>query len=270
MLASRPRADMVKFQPCAVDLARERKYEVRRDIELRNRKAIRSGEKLSDASQPPSPPVPFPAASKAFPPQVGPVARKVPTMLKVPDDYLFPPWRARLADTRGTRFIWRPDCGNDIENDHEVYEGWEDPSDSRGYLAFGTASIRGTWRSGLLALAFPDDNRLRAEWPLKGKPGEILQVTTGLTECRRAGYANGRIGPCYRPDCGGPMRLPRRRARSGRPPTFPPVLCLQGAGKGVGSRGGQSEERALERCLPGRFLEGARQGRPATAAPGDK
>ena len=46
MLAERPRADMPGFQPCEVDQRREAKYAQRRQIELRNREAIRRGEKI--------------------------------------------------------------------------------------------------------------------------------------------------------------------------------------------------------------------------------
>jgi len=48
MLARRPRADMPGFRPCAVDEARQRKYAKRRQIELRNREAIRTGRKFYD------------------------------------------------------------------------------------------------------------------------------------------------------------------------------------------------------------------------------
>ena len=45
MLAERPRADMPGFQPCEVDQRREAKYALRRQIELRNRDAIRRGDR---------------------------------------------------------------------------------------------------------------------------------------------------------------------------------------------------------------------------------
>jgi len=47
-LAERPRADMPGFVPCEVDQRREAKARMRRDIELRNRSAIRRGEKVRD------------------------------------------------------------------------------------------------------------------------------------------------------------------------------------------------------------------------------
>jgi len=47
-LARRARADMAGFQPCEPDQRRERKYAMRRAIEARNRKAIRSGAKAYD------------------------------------------------------------------------------------------------------------------------------------------------------------------------------------------------------------------------------
>jgi hypothetical protein len=48
MLTQRPRADMLGFQPCEKDIQREAKYEQRRQIELRNREAIRNGQKMYD------------------------------------------------------------------------------------------------------------------------------------------------------------------------------------------------------------------------------
>ncbi len=48
MLASRPRADMPGFTPCEKDRLREEKYAQRRQIEARNRQAIRRGEKVYD------------------------------------------------------------------------------------------------------------------------------------------------------------------------------------------------------------------------------
>ena len=48
MLKKRPRADMANFVPCETDRSREQKYEIRRQIELRNRKAIAAGMKVYD------------------------------------------------------------------------------------------------------------------------------------------------------------------------------------------------------------------------------
>ena len=48
MLAKRPRADMLGFQPCETDQQRETKYVQRQQIELRNRAAIREGRKVYD------------------------------------------------------------------------------------------------------------------------------------------------------------------------------------------------------------------------------
>jgi hypothetical protein len=48
MLTQRPRADMPGFKPCEKDVQREAKYEQRRAIELRNREAIRNGQKVFD------------------------------------------------------------------------------------------------------------------------------------------------------------------------------------------------------------------------------
>ena len=48
MLAGRPRADMPGFQPCSLDQNRQERYAVRQQEELRNRRAIRAGEKAYD------------------------------------------------------------------------------------------------------------------------------------------------------------------------------------------------------------------------------
>lgn len=48
MLHERPRADMPGFQPCTVDQERQQEYVMRQQIELRNRQAIRKGQKLYD------------------------------------------------------------------------------------------------------------------------------------------------------------------------------------------------------------------------------
>ncbi|MBN2308243.1 MAG: hypothetical protein JXR94_04685, partial [Candidatus Hydrogenedentes bacterium] len=47
-LEQHPRADAPAFEMCPTDAARERKYTARRDIELRNRDAIRTGAKVYD------------------------------------------------------------------------------------------------------------------------------------------------------------------------------------------------------------------------------
>jgi len=49
MLAKRPRADMPGFQPCETDRKRLKKYLDRREIEARNRDAIRRGKKVYDS-----------------------------------------------------------------------------------------------------------------------------------------------------------------------------------------------------------------------------
>jgi hypothetical protein len=152
-----------------VDLARERRYAVRREIEERNREAIRRGWKRYDRDQPSVPPVPFPESPRV-------------NLPAPPENAPFHPRRARLTDARGTDYRWLSDCGNDILGDHLVYGGWEDPEDCRNYLAFGRARLRGRWRTGLVALAFPDHNRLRAEWPLEAGAGKELRALVGLTD----------------------------------------------------------------------------------------
>jgi hypothetical protein len=168
-LTETPRADMRGFEPNVVDRAREARYAARRSIELHNREAIRSGGRLFDASHPPTPSVPL---SRAAPLEIP----------EPPSDFPLLPRQARVTDNRATRFVWRTDCGNDLPGDHEVYGGWEDPRDSRNYLAWGEARVRGRWRSGLVSLACPDGNVLRAEWPVVFKAGMTLRMTTGLTD----------------------------------------------------------------------------------------
>jgi hypothetical protein len=165
---------MAGFEACEVDTVREKKYALRRTIELRNREAILLNAKLYDASFPAPPRVPLPEPPKVYKPK--------PIVLKPPPDYPLDLQRARVSDDRGTTYVWRSDCGNDIAGDHEVSGGWEDPGDSRNYLAYGRAKIKDRWRRGLIALAFPDGNRLRARWPLAFKPGSVLRFAVGLTD----------------------------------------------------------------------------------------
>jgi len=47
-LSETPRADMDGFRPCIIDKLRNDKYLMRRQIELRNREAIRNGVKVYD------------------------------------------------------------------------------------------------------------------------------------------------------------------------------------------------------------------------------
>ena len=49
MLEHRPRADMPGFEPCAIDQQRQQNYAIRRQIEKRNRQAIREDRKLYDS-----------------------------------------------------------------------------------------------------------------------------------------------------------------------------------------------------------------------------
>jgi len=48
MLAKRPRVDMPGFVPCAADRKRDSKYDMRRQIERRNRQAIQAGRRVYD------------------------------------------------------------------------------------------------------------------------------------------------------------------------------------------------------------------------------
>ena len=48
LLAHRPEADMPGFQACTMDQWREEKYQARLQTELRNRQAIRHGQRLYD------------------------------------------------------------------------------------------------------------------------------------------------------------------------------------------------------------------------------
>jgi hypothetical protein len=51
-LAQRPRCDMPGFVPCEADQRREAKYTERREIERRNRTAIRAGQKVYEVFSP--------------------------------------------------------------------------------------------------------------------------------------------------------------------------------------------------------------------------
>jgi hypothetical protein len=50
LLAQRPRGDLPTFQPCEKDAQREVFYRERREIEQRNREAIRNGQRVYDAA----------------------------------------------------------------------------------------------------------------------------------------------------------------------------------------------------------------------------
>ncbi len=180
MLREKPRADMRGFIPCAVDKAREKKVAVLQMFEAENRRAIREGTKSYDTSKPDVPAVPFPdlpvrgdAAAEGF-------------VLKPPDALPFKPKEAKVRDRLDTPYVWRGNCGNDIAGDHYVFGGWEDPRDSRNYLAYGKARLRGRWRYGIIALAFPDNNCLRARWPLESRArklkGKRIMFQAGLTD----------------------------------------------------------------------------------------
>ena len=47
-LEARPRADMEGFVPAEEHLQKQQRYETRREIEMRNRAAIRAGENIGD------------------------------------------------------------------------------------------------------------------------------------------------------------------------------------------------------------------------------
>jgi len=51
-LARQPEADMPAFRPCEADQARDRKYQMREQVETRNRRAISGGKKVYDTSAP--------------------------------------------------------------------------------------------------------------------------------------------------------------------------------------------------------------------------
>jgi hypothetical protein len=48
LLRKQPRADMAGFQPCLIDQLRLGKYDMRQQIEMRNKEAIRNGERIYD------------------------------------------------------------------------------------------------------------------------------------------------------------------------------------------------------------------------------
>jgi hypothetical protein len=124
-----------------------------------------------------------------FPP-LPPVEQRVPVeasaapveVLKPPAGYLFDPRKARVTDSRGSVFTWRQKCDNNIEGDHTVFGGWQSEGDFRNFMAYGTASVRGEMKAGIVALAFPDANRLHIEWPITAKAGQKLRFTCCLTD----------------------------------------------------------------------------------------
>ena len=54
-LEARPRADMEGFVPAEEHLQKQQRYETRREIEMRNRAAIRAGENIGDPACCPQP-----------------------------------------------------------------------------------------------------------------------------------------------------------------------------------------------------------------------
>jgi len=102
-----------------------------------------------------------------------------------PAGYPLDPRKAEVSDARGTKFVWRANAGDDIPSDHTLYGGWEDPLRYRNYLAYGRAKIRGVWRKGVIVLAYPDGNKIRAAWPISAEKGKVLSLTASLTDAAR-------------------------------------------------------------------------------------
>jgi hypothetical protein len=98
-------------------------------------------------------------------------AAKVP---KPPDGF--------LLDPRNRVFSWHENNVDQRGEDHTPFGGWEADGDRMNYVAYGRASIRGVWKSGIIALAHPDGNRLHIEWPIKAEAGQKLQFTCCLTD----------------------------------------------------------------------------------------
>jgi hypothetical protein len=122
-----------------------------------------------------------------FPPLPPPKQRgraKLSTVerLDPPSGYLLDPRKARVTDQRGSVFAWHDECSNNIEGDHYVFGGWEAENDELDYVAYGKASIRGAMKPGIIALAHPDANRLRIEWPITAQAGQKLRFSCGLTD----------------------------------------------------------------------------------------
>lgn len=99
-----------------------------------------------------------------------------------PGGYLLDPRTSRVTDSRGSAFIWQPHCGPDFDDDHYLFGGWACAHNNFDYMAYGMASIRGVMKFGMVSCANPDDNTIRAEWPITAKAGHKLRFTGGLTD----------------------------------------------------------------------------------------
>lgn len=108
--------------------------------------------------------------------------KPVENTLKPPDGYLLDPQRAKVKDARENTFSWYESIGDNQDGDHVTYSGWAADAERGEFLAYGRASIRGIMRSGILALARPDENRLHMEWPLQIKDRHRIQITCCLTD----------------------------------------------------------------------------------------
>ncbi len=93
----------------------------------------------------------------------------------------FHPRSARIWDKHAGNFVWRDVCGNTMA-DHPLGGGFEWEGDSRCYLALGEAQVRGKRRGGLVMLAFPDENVLRAQWKVDIAKGRSLAIQYALTD----------------------------------------------------------------------------------------
>jgi len=102
----------------------------------------------------------------------------------------FLPQTARIRDDYDHKFVWRTRCGNNSQ-DHQLAGGIEWEGDSRSFLALGEAWVRGQRRRGLLMLAFPDDNRLSAQWKVNWPRGRSLKLQYALTDQAAKSSSNG-------------------------------------------------------------------------------
>ncbi len=102
----------------------------------------------------------------------------------------FQPRGASLSDRLKTEFRWRDPCQASNDN-HTLGSGFESAADSRCFLAVGTARVNGRQRPGLLMLAFPDVNVLRASWDVDLPEDEKIALEFALPDLAAQRTTNG-------------------------------------------------------------------------------
>ena len=101
---------------------------------------------------------------------------------KPPETFLLDPHKAKVTDLRGDTFSWHDNVDVSTEGDNTSFGGWAADGDKLDFVAYGRGSVRGVMKSGIIALAHPDENRLHIEWPIKVKTRQTLQLTCCLTD----------------------------------------------------------------------------------------